>query len=65
MSQRVVRTQQTFVIRNRAEVLVKHLLRIHYRSYLQEIEFSGAVVVDIAGKLYLYGASHALGTILH
>ena len=64
MTQRMGRAQQALLVGNGIEVAVKHLLAIYNGAYLQQVELSGAVVVEIAGKLYLHGPTHVLGTIL-
>ena len=62
MTERVVRAQQALLVGNLRQVLLKHLLTIHYRTYLQQIEFTRLVVVDITCKLNLHRALHLLLT---
>ena len=38
------------------------MLGIHDRTYLQEIEGAGLIIIEIAGKLYLDRALHFVGT---
>ncbi len=65
MAQGVVGTQQTLGIRYGPDILVEHLLGIHDRTDLEEIEIAGLVGMDIAGKLNLHRSAHRLGTVLH
>ena len=65
MAQGVVGTEQTVGIRYRPDILVEHLLGIHDRADLEEIEIAGLVGMDIAGKLNLHRSAHRLGTALH
>ena len=62
MPERVVRAQQALLVGNLRQVLLKHLLAIHNRTNLQQIEFPRLVVVDITCKLYLHRALHLLLT---
>ena len=65
MAQGVVGTEQTVGIRYRPDILVEHLLGIHDRTDLEEIEIAGLVGMDIASKLNLHRSAHRLGTALH
>ncbi len=65
MSQRVVGAQQTIAVRYRLHILVEHLLGIHYRTNLEQIELAGLVGVDIAGELDFHRATHRLASKLH
>ena len=65
MPERIVGTEQAVGIRYRLHILVEHLLGIHYRTNLEQIELTGSIVVDIAGKLYFHRTAHRFGTKLH
>ena len=65
MPERIVGTEQTVGIRYRLHILIEHLLGIHYRTNLKQIELAGSIVVDIAGKLYFHRTAHRLGAKLH
>ena len=75
MSQRVMGTKQALLVGNLREVLVEHLLTVHYRTNLQQIELTayvhtpfliaGGLIVDIASQLYLHRTAHAFLTVLH
>ena len=64
VSQRVLRAQQTVGIWNLLEILIEHLLRVDNRPDLEQIEFPGAVVIQITGELDFDGTSHFLRAIL-
>ena len=65
MAQRVVRPQQTTLVGQLREIFVEHLLRVDNGTYLQQVELSRAVIVDVAGQFNLYRAPHPLGSELH
>ena len=65
MAQGVVGTEQTVGIRYRLHILIEHLLGIHYRTNLEQIELARSIIADIAGKLYFYRTAHRLGAKLH
>ena len=58
VSQRVVRAQQQSLVRYGEQVLVKHLLAVHYRAYLQQVELSRLIGMDVTSHLYLHRTSH-------
>ena len=60
MSEGVVRPQQTVLVRYLLQVFVEHLLRVNDRSYLQEVELTRAVVVQVTCELYLHRSFHRL-----
>ena len=64
VTQRVMRAQQTVGIGNLLQILVEHLLRVDYRTDLEQVELSTTVVIKITGELDLYRPAHLLGTIL-
>ena len=65
MAQRVVGAQQTCLIGHGSHIFIEHLLRVDDGTDLQEVELARAVVVEVAGKLDLHGAAHALGAVAH
>ena len=62
MTERVVGAQQAFLVGNLRQVFLQHLLAIYYRTYLQQIELTRLVVIDITSKLNLHWPFHLLLT---
>ncbi len=60
MPQRQMRTEQTILIRDGAQVGLQHLLGIDNGTNLQQIEVKHTSVDNIAGKLYFHRPVHAL-----
>ena len=65
MSERIMRPKQAARVVYGRQVFVKHLLAVHYRAHLQQVEFARAVTVYIAGELNLHRPFHPLGSIFH
>ena len=64
MSQTVVRAEQTLFVGDGIQILVEHLLGIHDRTNLQQIELASTIIVQITCELYLHRTLHLIGTIL-
>ena len=65
MTKRAVGSQQAPAVWYGSHVLVEHLLGVYDGAYLQKVEVGRAVGIYIAGKLYLHGTAHGVGTIFH
>src|SRR5574344_2819426 len=62
VSQRIVGSQQTGLIRYLLQILVQHLFAVHNRANLQQAELSRTVIVQVTGELYLHGAAHFISS---
>ena len=64
MSYRAVRFQDDIFGAYFVEVFVEHHLVIDHRPYLQQMELSRLVVVDVGCELYLHGSFHLLRAVV-